>query len=406
MNIYFASLNPCNTRKVNAKQYTSFIEHSKHTLVSSPNEADMIFVWGCEFRNDWREFTHVVLSELKEIYSHAEIVYVGCTFTGEFASSISTSLGIDVIPWKDTTSLLEKKLDEHERKLASEELCLAEERIVDDLDSYKKLHPTERVWFEDEYVKLNICEGCRGYCTYCSEKLMFPHFRSFPENEIIAQCKELLRVDTRKKVLFLADSSGEYGKDTNSSLPKLISRMINEIGSDLRIGITQINPEHFLEYEEELLGFIKDGVIDYLNIPIQTSNNKTLKAMNRKYTSEDVQRIFDKFLQLGFSNYSTHLLVGFPGEMSEEVDENIAFLSKYKMRHIIVSAFMNHPAIEASHFSGQISDVEKRRRVEVYKDDLTRCGIKVHTDLGGISNRLMTTIRINLGIPLRHYMTY
>ena len=55
------------------------------------------------------------------------------------------------------------------------------------------------------------------------------------------------------KILFLADSSGEYGKDIKSSLPQLINRLKEEVDQDIKIGITQINPEHFLEYEEEMI---------------------------------------------------------------------------------------------------------------------------------------------------------
>lgn len=403
MKIYFATLNPCNTRKVNVRQYIDFIKECGHTIIEEPNGADIIFVWGCEFRNDWREFTYNVVMELKEIYTNAEIVYIGCTFTGNFASNTSKELNIDVIPWKDNTEMLEKKIKEVEKKLKKQKLTLVEDKVVDNLEQYKKEHPKERVWFEDEYIKVNICEGCRGYCTYCSEKLMFPDFRSFPEEDIIKQCKEKVKKGTNNKVLFLADSSGEYGKDIKSSLPQLIKRLKEEVDNDIKIGITQINPEHFLEYEDEMLKFIKEGTIEYINIPIQTASDKTLKVMNRKYNFKQIKYLFDRFKEYKFENYSTHLLVGFPGEEMQEVKENIEFLSNYKFRHVIVSAFMNHPAIEASNFENQIPQEEKRRRVQYYKEELTKNGLKVHSDLGGISNRLMETIRCTLEIPLKNY---
>jgi len=402
MKIYFASLSPCNTRKVNARQIIDFIKSCGHEILENPKGADMIFVWGCGFRNDWREFTFAVIRELKQIYKSSKIVYTGCIFPGKFAESIKKELDVEVIPWKDATKKIEKILKEKTKDLYSQKLNLIEDKIVDNLEEYRKANPHAKVWFEDEYIKLNICEGCRGYCTYCSEKLMFPKFRSFPEEDIINQCKELMKKSNSKKVLFLSDSSGEYGKDTNSSLPKLIKRMKDEIDKDINFGITQINPEHFWENKEEMFALVKDGTIEYMNLPIQTANDKTLKLMNRKYNSQQIKFLFDKFKEYGFKNYSTHLLVGFPGEEEKEVEENIALLSNYQFRHIIVSAFMNHPAIEASKFENQISDEDKKNRVLHYSQKLSEKGITVHSDLGGISNRMMENIRIKLDIPLKN----
>ncbi len=402
MKIYFAPLNPCNTRKVNVKQYIDFISSCGHEILDTPKGADMIFVWGCEFRKDWKDFTHVVIKNLKEKYT-SEIVYIGCTFTGEFAKKTEKELGIDVIPWRDTTELIEQKLNEAQKKLKNTKLTLSENKIVDNLEEYRKKNKNARVWFEDEYIKLNICEGCTGYCTYCSEKLMFPKFRSFPEKDIINECKKLIKKDGTKKVLFLADSSGEYGKDIGSSLPNLISRLKDEVDPKIKIGITQLNPEHFLVYRDEMIKFIKEGTIEYMNLPIQVVSDKLLEKMGRQYRFRDIKYLFDMLKENNFTNFSTHLLIGFPGETMSDVEEAAKFLSKYKFRHVIVSAFMNHPAIEASKFKKQVSDKDKRIRVKYCKDYLSKRGIIVHTDLGGISSRLMSTIRGQLGIELKSY---
>ena len=396
MNIFLASLNPCNTRKVNVKQYLDFMESCGHSVVESPALADIIFVWGCEFRNDWREFTHSVVKDLKEQYKK-EIIYIGCTFVDEHTKKTASELGVTIIPWKDDKHILETKIQEVEKKLSQTPLRLTEKQIVEDLKDYREKNPTARVWFEDEYIKLNICEGCRGYCTYCSERMMFPEFRSFDEDKIINDCKKALQESKTKRILFLADSSGDYGKDTNTSLTKLIKRLKNEVDSEIKIGITQINPEHFLE-QKELLNFVADGTIDYLNLPIQTASDVLLERMNRKYRYKDIKDLFDKLSDLKFSNFSTHLLLGFPGETMSDVEKSVDFLSHYKIRHVVASSFMSHPAIKASQFSDQILPEEKRKRVMFCKERLTSKGIIVFTDFASISNKLMIKIKESLGL--------
>ncbi len=402
MKIYLASLNPCNTRKVNVRQYVDFISSCGHEILNTPESADMIFVWGCEFRKDWKDFTHAVIKNLKKEYD-SEIVYIGCTFTGEFAKKAEKELGIDIIPWRDTTELIEQKLNETQKKLKNTRLTLSENRIVDNLEEYKKKNKNARVWFEDEYIKLSICEGCTGYCTYCSEKLMFPQFKSFEEDKIISGCRKAIEKSGTNKVLFLADNSGEYGKDIGSSLPNLINRLKTEVDPNIKIGITQLNPEHFLAYMDEMVKFIKEGTIEYLNLPIQIVSNRLLEKMGRKYKFKDIRNLFDTLKENNFTNFSTHLLIGFPGETMDDVKEAVKFLSEYKFRHVIVSSFMNHPAIEASKFKEQVSNEDKKVRVKYCKDYLSEMGIIVHTDLGGISSRLMSTIRSQLGIELKCY---
>ena len=402
MKVFFANLNPCNTRKVNIRQYTDFVIKSGHKIVDDQKDADIIFVWGCEFRADWRDFSFLVAKELKG-NNAAKVVYIGCTFDDRFVSKIKTELDIDVIPWRDGKKLFENVLEEKSLDLKSTPLNLAEKRLVASAAEHKKKYPLDNVCFEDEYVKLSVCEGCLNNCSYCSEKHMFPAFRSFPEDKLISDCRQALEKSNTNQVMFLADSTGDYGRDIDSSLPQLIKRLKKEVRNDIKIGMSQLNPEHFLKYNDEMLDLIKDGTIVYLNIPIQSASDRILSAMRRKYTYKEIDGLFDSFRKIGFEDFSTHLLLGFPGEKESDVQESIDFIIKHSPKHVVASAFMAHPAIDASKYEDQVSENEVKKRIKKCEEEFKSKRIKVATDWGSVTNKIMNRIRASLDLDLKDY---
>lgn len=392
MKVFFATLNPCAARMVNVQQHMDFVTSCGHVVVDKPSEADIIFVWGCEFRKDWASFTQEILYDLTQEYP-AKIVYMGCTLK----TSSWNENGVITIPWKDTKKMFESIFTDNKEKLVSDvPMVYAVPPVANNIEEYKKRNPNARVWFEDEYIKVNICEGCLEYCTYCSEKLMFPRFRSFPEQEIIRQTVAILKQNKGNKVLLFGDSTGDYGKDTGTSIENLINNIRANTDTRTTFGITQLNPQHFLNKESIMLDFIENGVIDYLNLPVQSLSDNILTNMNRKYNAAQAESLFQTLNRVGFNNFSSHLLIGFPGETMDDVKKAIEFFSKYKPRHIIASAFMTHPNIKASKFPGQISQQEKLDRLDFCKSELAKAGVKVFTDNQSTNNRIMNKIRLGL----------
>jgi tRNA A37 methylthiotransferase MiaB len=400
MKIFFANLNPCNTRKVNVRQYVSFVESCNHQIVEKAEDADIIFVWGCEFRADWRDFSYAVVKEIKEANYSAKVVYLGCTFDEKYASKIKTELNVDVIPWKDSKGLFEALLLAGGKRVIDSEVDLAENKIVDNAREFLKEHPLANVSFEDEYVKLSICEGCVNNCSYCSERQMFPAFRSFSEEKLVADCKIAVEASDTRRVMLLGDNTGAYGLDIKSSMPQLIERLKTDAVGGLEIGISQLNPGDFIRSYDQMVKLVEEGTIKYINIPIQSASDKMLLAMRRKYTVSEVEKIFNEFNRLDFKDFSTHLLLGFPGEEKEDVEKSIDFLLKYHPRHVVVSAFMTHPSIEATYFESQISKEEVEQRIKLCEVRLSEAGIRVATDWGSVTKKIMNRIKSSYNLEL------
>jgi threonylcarbamoyladenosine tRNA methylthiotransferase CDKAL1 len=192
-----------------------------------------------------------------------------------------------------------------------------------------------------------ICKGCLGNCNYCVVKLSRGNLISYSEETIIKHIKESLKQGI-KEIWLTGQDTGCYGKDINSSLPKLLNK-ITKIDGDFKIRIGMANPNHIKKFLPELIKEMKsEKVFKFLHLPIQSGNNEILKKMNRFYTKEDFLNII-KQLKKEFPKItiSTDIIVGYPGETEEQFNETLELIKELKSPSINISKFWARPKTKA-----------------------------------------------------------
>lgn len=270
-------------------------------------------------------------------------------------------------------------------KLAQEPLCISAE-------AYKKQHPDKDACYLDEHIKVFVSEGCCLTCSYCSEKLMFPDYSSYPMQEIIDNAgREIERFEKNYPqeavipVMLQADSVGDYGRDIDASLPELIAR-ITKLNKKVKVGLQGFNPAHFLEYFNEMMEFIRNDRIFHLRLPIQNGNQDILVKMGRKYTVEDIHRIFGTFQQVGFQEFSTDIIIGFPGETEESFQETTELILTYRPKYILLSAYMDFERLPSYQLPDKVPQEVKLERLRRASDLFIANGIYCSTDGGNMTD--------------------
>lgn len=366
MRIYVKSLNACVMRDQKLLQYRQFFTRNSHRLVSTPSEADVIVVWTCSFRADYRDASYLKIQEYVNHYT-AKIIITGCLpdIAPEMLNFAPDR--VKIINWKDDN---EKLTDVFHPGNWPEEFwgVFTEERLCEDAAVYRAKNPGIDATFHDQFIKILVSEGCNFKCSYCSERLAFPPYRSFPMEKLYESLKEMVEKTGVHDVILVSDSLGQYGCDIGTDLPSLV-RKLKTIHPDIKFAFNNMHMHNFIEFMSDMRFFILNGYIKHLNLPIQSGSDRILKLMDRIYTKKDIETVFELLRDLKFTEFDTHIIVGFPGESEKDIEETIKLLLAYKPKYVLASKYMESINAPSAKLPNKVKDeiaLKRLSRVEKY----------------------------------------
>ena len=122
---------------------------------------------------------------------------------------------------------------------------------------------------------------------------------------------------------------------------------------------------------DELIQEIKTNakILKYIDIPLQHSENRVLKLMNRKGSREKYLELFSKLRkEIPEIAIRSTFISGFPTETEEEFQGMLDFVRKAKLFNCGFFAYSKEPDTAAARLKGQIHHATKKRRVrELYE---------------------------------------
>ena len=170
---------------------------------------------------------------------------------------------------------------------------------------------------------VNIMFGCNNFCSYCIVPYVRGRERSRAPEEIIDEIKKQV-ADGVIEVMLLGQNVNSYGKNLENpiSFAELL-RKVEEIEGLQRIRFMTSHPK---DLSDELIEVMKQSkkICRHLHLPLQSGSTRILKAMNRKYTKEQYVELALKIRrEIPDIAITTDIIVGFPGETKEDIDETI-----------------------------------------------------------------------------------
>jgi len=377
MKVFIYSLNSCGMRNTVIQRYRDYLSANDHELVDGAANSDVILVWTCGFRGDVRDNSLEQLITMAEKNS-SEVVAAGCVPDID-RELLNRHFPGRVIPWRNHEQGLEELFGPSKVKLTDVPLVLSKPQMHDDEGKIRRENPEADVPYVGRYVQVYISEGCLWDCTYCSERLAFPPYRSFDEDQIVQACRGEVERSGTSAVVLLGDSVGDYGTDTGSSLPALIRRLKAEVPA-LRLALQDLNPLHFLKFYDDMVEFIRTGFIAHLQIPYQSASDRILKLMKRPYGRADIEKVFGTLNDLGFTELDSHMIVGFPGETEADHELSLGFALEYRPKYMLVNGYMESPNAPAAKLPGKVDWETKHRRIREAERRLKEGGIMCNAD--------------------------
>jgi threonylcarbamoyladenosine tRNA methylthiotransferase MtaB len=208
----------------------------KENIVKSEKEANTIIINSCTVTN----FADRDVRQYINKWQNKKIIFTGC---GAYTQ------GERLFNEKKVNAVLGHKFKEEINKFLNFEgiklgdFNFINQKIVTNISTTKA------------FVKIQ--EGCDFECAYCILPQVRGHSRSLKEETILEQIKYLAENGINEIVL-TGINMGSYGKDTNTSLAKLIKNII-KINRIKRIRLGSLEPT---QIDEELIELASDSILE------------------------------------------------------------------------------------------------------------------------------------------------
>lgn len=337
MKLYLESLG-CDKNRVDSEKLLSELlgKYDGAEVTLDPSEADIAIVNTCSFIGPAKEEsinTILDLAEYKKSGRLKKLIVAGC--------------------------LVERYKDEIRKELPEIDEIASVKDYVRRLDSQMK-----RVESGERYTRyLKIAEGCDKYCSYCIIPRLRGHFRSIPMDMVLEEARELVE-DGAKELILVAQETTLYGTDLygKKSL-HLLLRALSEIEGLVWIRVLYCYPE---EIELPLIEELRDNpkVCHYLDLPIQHSSDRILKAMNRKTRREELkEKIALLRREIPDICLRTTLITGFPGETEEDFQDVLSFITEERFDRLGVFPYSQEEGTPAASMENQIPESVKNKRL-------------------------------------------
>lgn len=212
---------------------------------------------------------------------------------------------------------------------------------------------------------LKVQDGCGRMCAFCVVPFLRGKPRSRPVEEVISEAKSLIASGC-KEIVLCGICLGSYGVDLGGGidLAMLIERL-NELEGLVRLRLSSIDPRDVSERLIKVAAHC-DKLCRHFHISLQSGDDELLKAMNRRYTTAQYERIVDAIRELMPEvAITTDVVVGFPGETEEQFENTLRFIERIGFARVHVFKFSPRPFTKAASIEHQVKEHVLRRRLGV-----------------------------------------
>lgn len=185
---------------------------------------------------------------------------------------------------------------------------------------------------------LKVQDGCDYFCTFCTIPLARGKSRNANIAETVLEARKISDTEV-KEVVLTGVNIGDFGQGGDENFFALIKELDKVEGID-RYRISSIEPNLL---SDEIIHFSlgeSKRFVPHFHIPLQSGNNRLLKAMRRKYLRElYAERVnYIKSLRPD-ACVGVDVIVGFPGETDEEFMDTINFLKDLNISYLHVFTY-------------------------------------------------------------------
>lgn len=354
--------------------------------VEKEENADYVIINTCSFLKSKEEYFYRFIRDVdNRLNDKQRIIVIGC---------LPSIIRDELLDINDKMLLFGRDLSEIKKHFKFKKDIVTRATSVSDKLNFSKnlLYQFNRFILHSKHIEyrlkrekvcyLQISSGCRGRCTYCSEKFT-TKLKSRPLNDILEAINDGI---SRGYSLFglNSDDASAYGKDIDSSLEELLTEVV-KIKDDIYFSIPEFNPNGL---SDKVIECLKDKKFLYITVPMQSGSQRILDLMERPYKIDDVIKRIKRVKKNNKKlKINTHVIVGFPGETEEDFMKTKEILSSGLFDRVKVFMYNERPNTKAALMDGKVPESVKVRRRNELLEVMKKQNIKHFSMTNLILNR-------------------
>ena len=215
---------------------------------------------------------------------------------------------------------------------------------------------------------LRLGEGCNHVCAFCAIPKIRGKLKSKPLPVLVEEAGALAALGARELTL-IAEDSTDYGKDLRAGYG--LSELLVELGRLEPAGVrwVRVMYAHPATIDDRLIDTLAavGNVAPYLDMPVQHGDDATLRAMRRGTDGRRIREVVGRLrAAIPGLTLRTTILVGFPGETEQGFARLMALLEELRFDRVGCFVFSPEASTEAGTMEPRVPrELAEQRRAQV-----------------------------------------
>ena len=213
-----------------------------------------------------------------------------------------------------------------------------------------------------------IMHGCNNFCSYC----IVPYVRGREVSRSPQAILEEIRLVGGKgvrEITLLGQNVNSYlweGEGTRLNFPGLLELIARNLEVKDGVAWVRFLSSHPKDFSDEAIRVMAENpcFCRHIHLCVQHGSTRILEAMNRRYSREQYLELVGRLRSaLPDLSLSTDILVGFPGETEEDLEETLNLMEEVKFLYAYMYHYNPREGTAAYTLPGRISEDVKRKRL-------------------------------------------
>jgi ribosomal protein S12 methylthiotransferase len=345
----------CPKNRVDSEVMLGTLNQAGYRLVQDPSKAEVIVVNTCGFIESAKEESVEAIVELADQKTSGrcrKLVVTGC-LVQRHADELAQSLPevdhfLGTGAYQDIASVISD--------------AMAKRLVVPDPDFVHSAATPRVNSLPSHTAYLKISEGCDNTCAFCIIPKLRGGQRSRTIEDVVAESR-LLAAQGTVELSLVAQDLTAWGYDLPGK--QRLHHLLPELCKVEGIRWIRLHYAYPRDFPDALVDVIasEPKIVKYLDMPVQHSSDRLLRAMKRGRDSQFLRDLLAKLrARVPGIALRTSLIVGLPGETEEDFEDLLRFVEEQRFERLGVFEYSAEDGTPAAEMEGQLPAEVKRDR--------------------------------------------